>query len=207
MLLSFCSVTRAQYGYGGSSMGGSVRPMVAINAGDVAGLKGVTKVNIIYDYSKMAVGAFRTEQDYMNKKMDDLKKDPDKAAKYKQTWVNSRKERYEPKFLEMFNKMGEKSGMTGTNYTTDAEITLKVETVFTEPGYNIGISKMPAYIDVECTFIDKNGKEIVRYFVKNAVGSQAMGFDYDAGSRLVESYAKACKMLMKDVNKKLKKLK
>jgi hypothetical protein len=72
---------------------------------------------------------------------------------------------------------------------------------------NIGIARQPAYIDIECTFMDKNGKEIVKYFIKNSVGASAMGFDYDAGSRLVESYAKGAKMLMKDVNKKLKKLK
>ncbi len=206
-LVTLLSV-KAQYGYGGSSMGGSVRPMVAINSGDIAGLKGVTSVNIIYDYSKMGVGSYRNEQDYINKKVEEYnKKDPQKAEKFKQSWVNSRKDRFEPKFEEMFNKMGLKSGIVGKNYANDAPVTLKVETVFTEPGYHIGISKMPSYIDLECTFLDKNGKEIVRYFIKNAVGSQAMGFDFDAGSRLVESYAKAAKMLMKDVNKKLKKLK
>lgn len=188
----------------------SVRPMIAINSGDIAGLKGVTNVNIIYDYSKMAVGSYRNEVDYLKKKEDDYKKDKKDAGKYekfKTSWFNSRKERYEPKFEEMFNKTGAKIGLIGKNYATTAPITLKIETVFTELGYNIGISKMPAYIDLECTFLDKDGKEIVRYFVKNAVGSSAMGFDYDAGSRLVESYAKAAKMLVKDVTKKLKKLK
>jgi hypothetical protein len=203
--LLICSVSRAQYGYGG--MGGSVRPMVAINSGDVAGLKGVTNVNIVYDYSKTGVGAFRNEGDYLKKKEDDFKKDPGKFDKFKASWYNSRKERFEPKFLEMFNKMGEKSGMRATNYSSDAPVTLKIETVFIEPGMNIGIARQPAYIDIECTFMDKNGKEIVKYFIKNSVGASAMGFDYDAGSRLVESYAKGAKMLMKDVNKKLKKLK
>lgn len=198
-----CSVSFAQYG----SSGGSVRPMVALNSGDVAGLKGVTKMNIIYDYSKMSVGSFRNEQDYLNKKADDYKKDPAKFDKFKQGWFGARKDRFEPKFEEMFNKMGEKTGVVGKNYATDAPVTLKIETVFTEPGYNMGFSKMPAYIDLECTFYDKDNKEIARYFVKNAIGSQAMGFDFDAGSRLVESYAKAAKMLMKDVNKRLKKLK
>lgn len=199
--LLICSVSRAQ-------MGGSVRPMVAINSGDVAGLKGVSRVNIVYDYSKMGVGAFRTEADYLKKKEEDLsKKDPAKFQKFKDSWFNSRKERYEPKFLAMFNKMAEKIGMTGTNYTTDAPVTLKVETVFTEMGMNIGIAKQPAYIDLECTFMTQSGTEIVKYYVKNAVGASAMGYDFDAGSRLVESYAKAAKMLMKDVNKRVKKLK
>lgn len=189
-------------------MTAQVRPMVKINSGDVAGLKGVTKVNIVYDYSKVGVGSFRNETDYLAKKKEEMsKKDPAKYEKFEQSWYNSRKERFEPKFEEMFNKMAAKIGMTGKNNGTDADVTLKVETVFIEPGYNIGISKMPAYIDLECTFVDKSGKEIVRYFIKNAVGAQAMGYDFDAGSRIVESYAKGAKMLMKDVNKRVKKLK
>lgn len=201
LLASFFS-SNAQY-----NSGYMARTSIAINSGDIAGLKGVTEVNIVYDYSNMGVGAYRNENDYLKKKEDDMKKDPEKFDKFKQGWFNSRKDRYEPKFEEMFNKVGEKTGMHGKNYGTSAPVTLKVETVFTEPGYNIGISKMPSFIDLECTFYDQNGKEIVRYFVKNSIGSQAMGFDYDMGSRLVESYAKASKMLMKDVTKRLKKLK
>jgi len=208
-LASSVSITHAQYGYGGfgTGGGGGPRPIIAINGGNVAGLKGVTTVNIIYDYSKLGVGAFRNEQDYLKKKEEDYKKDPAKFEKFKNGWFNARKERFEPRFEEMFNKVGSKIGMTGKNYATDGVVTLKIETLFIEPGYNIGISKMPSFIDLECTFLDKNGKEIVRYIVKNATGQQAMGFDYDTGSRLVESYAKACKMLMKDVTKRLKKIK
>lgn len=181
---------------------------VKIMSGNVAGLKGVSKVNIVYDYSKTAVGSYRTEQDYLNKKTEEMnKKDPAKAEKFKDSWYRSRTERFEPKFEELFNKTIEKSGIVGKNNGTDGEVTLKVETVMTEPGYNIGISKMPAYIDTECTFLDKDGKEIVRYFIKKVPGSQAMGYDFDTGTRLSESYAKTAKMLAKDVNKRLSKVK
>lgn len=201
MLTAITSVSSAQY------YGGGARTAIAINSGDVAGLKGVTAVNIIYDYSKMGVGGFKNEVDYLKKKEDDYKKDPQKFEKFKKGWFGARKERYEPRFQELFNKVGAKVGMTGTNYATNGPVTLKVETVFTEPGYNVGVSKMPSFVDFECTFLDKDGKEIVRYYIKNSVGSQAMGFDFDAGSRLTESYAKAAKLLMKDVTKRLKKIK
>jgi hypothetical protein len=210
LIVFFCLIaagfTRAQY-YGGYSTG-AVRPMIAVQSGDIAGLKGKQSVRIIYDYSSMSVGAFRNEQDFINKKVEEYnKKDPEKGEKFKQSWYNSRKERYEPKFEELFNKTIEKTGMIGKNDGPPADVTLTVKTAMTEPGFNVGIARMPAYIDVECTFADKEGKEIVRYFVKNATGAQAMGFDYDAGSRLTESYAKAAKMLAKDVTKRLKKIK
>jgi len=209
ILLIAISYSKAQYGgygYGGGG-GRSVRPMISVNSGNIAGLKSINNVNIVYDYSKVAVGSFRNEVDYLKKKEDDYKKDPEKYNRFKDSWFRSRVERFEPKFEEMFNKMGKKSGISGKNSSSDAPVTLRVETVFVEPGYNIGISRMPAYIDLECTFLDKDGNEIIRYFIKNAVGASAMGFDYDAGSRLVESYAKGCKMLMKDVTKRLSKLK
>lgn len=199
ILLGAISVHYAQYGY--------TRPMVAINSGNIADLKGISQVNILYDYSTMSVGAFKNEADYLKKKQEDYKNDPAKFEKFKHGWVSDRKARFEPKFEELFNKVGAKSGITGKNYASDAPITLKVQVLFTEPGYNVGISKMPAFVDFECTFVDKEGKELVRYLIKNAMGSQAMGMDFDTGSRLTESYAKGAKMLMKDVTKRLKKLK
>ncbi len=185
----------------------ALKAQIRLESGDVAGLKGVTKVNIIYDYSKMSVGAFNTEQEYINKKTEDYKDDPAKAEKFKQGWIGARKSRYEPKFEELFNKIGEKAGMFGTNNGTDGSVTLKVETTFTEPGFNIGIVRKSASVNFKCTFMTRDGKEIVSYTIRNVAGGQAMGYDFDAGSRIAESYAKAAKMLMKDVTKRLKKIK
>src|SRR5688572_24188531 len=61
-----------------------LQPNITLNSGQIAALKGVTKVNIIYDYSNMSVGEFRNEQDYINKKTEEYnKKDPAKAEKFK----------------------------------------------------------------------------------------------------------------------------
>ena len=177
----------------------------AQDSGDISKLRGTSRINIIYDYSNMSVGSYDNEQDYINKKMDDYsKKDPEKAEKFKESWYNSRRDRFEPKFLELFNKNMEKAGIEGVNYSKDAPVTLVVKTVKTEPGYNIGISRMPAYIDADCIFLDQSGKEFARYLLKNVAGANAMGFDYDTGSRLSESYAKSGKILAKKLTKDLK---
>jgi len=204
VLSTFATNFNAQYYGGGISPGNT---QITLETGDVAGLKGLHKFNIKYDYSKMGVGSFRNETEYLAKKQADYKDEPEKFEKFKQSWFETREKRYEPKFEEMFNKMGEGIEFVGTNYATDGEVTILVETVFTEPGYHVGVVKRPASIDLVCTFTNQSGKEIVRYFIKNAIGSSAMGFDYDAGSRLVESYAKGCKVLMKDITKRLKKVK
>ncbi|PBQ31168.1 hypothetical protein CNR22_05110 [Sphingobacteriaceae bacterium] len=179
---------------------------VRLESGDLAPLKGVTKVNIVYDYSKMAVGGYATEQEYINKKMDDYKKEPEKQTKWKDGWFGARKARYEPKFEELFNSVGSKTGIMGVNNATDGPVTLKVETTFTEPGFNAGVVRKSASLDFKCTF-SKDGKDFATYTIRNVPGGTAMGYDFDAGSRIAESYAKAAKMLMKDVNKRLKKIK
>lgn len=193
----------AQWGGGGSA------PMTMLNSGDISSLDNVKSVNIVYDYSDLGVGAFRKEEDYIKKRSDEMEaKEKGSSEKFKKDWVDARKRRYEPKFEELFKKFGKDDiDMDGTNYATSNDVTLVVRTTFIEPGTNIGVYKKPAYVDFECTFKDKSGKDLCVFFVKNAVGSQAMGFDYAVEARVLESYAKGAKMLVQNIAKERKKAK
>ncbi|MGZ3884288.1 MAG: hypothetical protein ACXVPQ_06240 [Bacteroidia bacterium] len=195
------SATFAQIG------GGMAAAMTALQSGDVKTLDKVTKVNITYEYKDMGVGAFRSEEDYINKKYKDLEeKEKGKGDEFKANWEKGKTEKYPEHFEELFNKYGEKDlSMTGSRNNTSADCNLIVKTTFIEPGYNVGFSKKPAFIDVEFVFTDKSGKELVRFFVKNAVGSNMSGFDYDVSSRVKESYGKAAKMLVGGIKKERKK--
>ncbi|MEI7597220.1 MAG: hypothetical protein WCK02_15840 [Bacteroidota bacterium] len=190
-----------------AQMGGGAQPMAALNSGDIKSLDGVKKLNIIYDFTELGVGAFRKEQDYIDKKYKEYEeKEKGKGDKFKEAWFAARKKTYEPVFELMFNKYAAKDiMMSGTNYATDNEYTLVVKTVFIEPGMNIGIAAKPAFIDLECTFKDKSGAVLCVFYLKNAIGQQAMGFDYDVSSRLKESYAKSAKMLIGIIAKERKK--
>lgn len=206
LFISLClinlNVSAQYYGnYGGG--GGGVKPMVSLNSGDVTLLNNVKLVNIIFDYSEMGVGAFRKEEDYLNKRQKELNdKEAGKGDKVVKSWNDAKKGKYEPRFEDLFKKYAPKDlQMDGNLNTTNAEYTMLVKTVFIEPGVNIVIHSRPAYADMEFIFKDKNDKELCRYFVKNAVGAQAMGFDYDVSSRIVESYAKAAKMLVGCIKK------
>ncbi|MBC7387975.1 MAG: hypothetical protein H7329_02075 [Opitutaceae bacterium] len=186
--------------YGGSAA------MAALNSGEISSLDNVTMVNIIYDYTETGVGAYKKEADYLAKRSKEMNdKKPGTGDKMKENWEQGKKQRYEPRFQDLFTKTGQKIKMSGTNYTTNNEVTLIVKTTFMEPGINIGIYKKPAYVDMECIFRDKAGKDLVAFFIKNSLGEQAMGFDYDVSSRLVESYAKAAKMLVSAIAKERKK--
>lgn len=198
------STVKAQWG-----SSGGVAPMVMLNSGDISSLDNVRAVNIVYDYSDMGVGAFRKEEDYIKKRSEEMEaKEKGSSEKFKKDWVDARKRRYEPKFEELFKKVGmDDLGMDGTNYATNNDITLVVHTVFIEPGVNVGVYKKPAYVDFECTFKDKSGKDLCVFFVKNAIGSQAVGFDFAVEARVQESYAKGAKMLAQNIAKERKKAK
>ena len=46
---------------------------ITVKSGDLSFLKGVTELNVDYDYGNMAVGKFKTEADYIEKKKNEYK--------------------------------------------------------------------------------------------------------------------------------------
>lgn len=173
-------------------------------SGGLTMLAGQSKLLVEYDFSDLDMGKEGSESDYLNKKKTDLNaKEPGKGDKFVAGWEKNKTDRYQPKFEELFNKTAkEKINISASN--KDAKYKLIVKTLTLYPGYNIGISKMPAYVSFAFIIVDvaDPSKVLSKTLVRNVVGSQAMGYDFDAGSRLQESYAKAGKMYAKYVMKK-----
>lgn len=169
---------------------------ISIQKGSLGAVKG-QKMLATFDYSGMAVGKFDREEDYIAKKMEDYNKDEaGKGDKWAASWKGDRERRYEPKFEELFNKYGEKPGVSAFRSATDAKYEVNIHTIFTEPGFNVGVMRKPAYIDAIVTFKDRaSGEEIAVLKVDNVPGMDAMGYDFDTGVRIEESYAKLGKAL------------
>jgi hypothetical protein len=159
--------------------------------GSLAPLKGQKAINVEFTYDNMTVGKAKSEDDYvLNKKKELNEKEAGKGDKWSGAWVSDRKDRFEPQYRELFSKH--------SNITTAGDnptYTMIFHTTRTEPGWNIGISKMPAFIDGEVMIVEtaNRNKVVAKITIKNSPGSQAWGFDFDTGSRLQESYAKAGK--------------
>jgi hypothetical protein len=186
-----------------ASVTASAQKMVQ-ESGDLKMLAGQSKMLVEYDFSELDMGKEGSEQDYLKKKRDDLNaKEKGKGDKFVEGWERNKEERYEPKFEELFNK-NTKDKLNISKANKDAKYKLIVKTLTLYPGYNIGISKMPAYVSFTFVVVETANptKELSRTTVRNVVGSQTMGYDFDAGSRLAESYAKAGKMFAKYVVKK-----
>jgi len=192
LFLSAAFAASAQYG----SMGGS---KVIKKSGDLKTIKSEKKIKVEYDYSNMKVGAFNSETEFVDKKVKEYNdKEKGKGDKWKDGWVGARKSRYQPKFQELYNKGGQKIGQSIDESASETKYTLIVKTTFVEPGFNIGLAKKPAFCNFEFVYVETANPSTVvcELYLNNVIGSQGMGFDYDVGSRVAESYAKAGKMLM-----------
>lgn len=171
--------------------------------GDLGVLAGQNEINTEFVYDGMAVGKFKTEEEYIAKKTEEYnKKEAGKGDSWAKSWKADRQARFEPKFNELF---GESSGMTSGG-SPKAKYTMIVKTIFTEPGFNVGIWRENASINLEISIVEtaNKGKALAEITVMKALGRTFGGFDFDTGVRLAEAYADAGKALGKFVKSKSK---
>lgn len=180
-------------------------PKIKITSGKLADLKGSETILLAYDYSKMAVGKFKSEEDYLKKKSDEYnKKEPGRGDRWKESWSADRASRFEPKFEELLNDNWK--GVNCSKNNSTAKYTMTVKTTFTEPGYNVVVSRAPSMINLEITITETaGGKQVGKLTLTGSPGNSFGGYDYDTGQRISEAYAKAGKELGKFMAKNLKK--
>lgn len=178
---------------------------VDLRSGDVDVLAGQKTVNVQYDYSEFGVGKFATEKEYLDKKSAEYNaKEAGKGDEWKKAWVADRQNKYEPKFEELFNKGLEDKGLK-VSQGNDTKYTFIVHTTYLEPGYNVGVMRKNAYLNYKIDLVETAGKKnMAEMVLTNVPGGQFGGFDFDSGTRISESYAKAGKVLAAFIDKKLK---
>jgi hypothetical protein len=178
-----------------------------LKSGDVKKLAGQTTLKVQYDYSKMRVGDM-SEEAYVSKKVNEYNaKEKGKGDKWKEGWEGARLSRYQPQFLEVFNKAGDGKISISEN-ADNAKYTLIVKVVFIEPGFNVGVMKKPAFVNFEYKVVETanpTGKPVLEVLHDKVPGSQYGGYDFDAGTRIAESFGKGGKDLAKFFLKGLKK--
>ncbi|GAC1447942.1 MAG: hypothetical protein NVSMB7_09030 [Chitinophagaceae bacterium] len=164
---------------------------IKIIEGDLSPLKNEKSINTEFTYENMNVGKKNTETEYVAKKTDEYnKKEAGRGDRWAKDWVLDRKDKYEPKFNELFEKS---SDMT---VKKDARYTLVYKTSSIEPGYNIGVMRHNAETNAEAWIVETaTQKVIAKISVEKAQGRTFWGADYDTGGRIAECYADAGKAL------------
>lgn len=178
---------------------------IVLKSGSFKEIKSEKFFNIQYDYSDMGVGKFDEEEDYIKKKVADYnEKEAGRGAEWREAWISDRDSRFHPKFEELLNKYLDEKGVFVGEENKDAKYTMVLKTTFTEPGYNVYVSKKPAKINVILSIVESANPEnvVVSIISKNNPG-RSMGMnDFDTGERIEEAYAKCGKELGKWIVKK-----
>ncbi|WP_300665369.1 hypothetical protein [Fluviicola sp.] len=175
--------------------------------GDLTFLKGETELNVVYDFSALEVGDYPSEKSYKDKRIKELnEKEAGRGDKWSESWERDKEVRFPEKFEELLEKGLAGNKVQAGRDNDKANYTLIIKTKFIEPGYNVGVMSKPAAVSYEYIFVDKNDEKkiLAKLSQKLVPGAQAMGMDFDTGTRISESYAKAGKMLAAFIIKNLK---
>lgn len=178
-----------------------------VTKGSFKDLKGITNYNLVFDYSDLSIPKYDSEEEFLKDKMEKReKKEAGAGDKFKASWFADRENRYEPKFVESFNKRFDDGEVKVGLNQENAEYTMKVHTTLMSAGYNIGISRKNAMIDAVISVYKTEAPNdvIMEVVYKRAEGGGAHGYDYDSGYRISECYAKLAKTHAKTILKKAK---
>ncbi|HSD13999.1 MAG TPA: hypothetical protein VLB74_05075 [Flavobacterium sp.] len=172
-----------------------------ILSGDFKNLKGITEFNLVFDYTNLKVDKFETEEEFLQDKM---KKREEKGTdeEFKRTWFSDREERYEPKFVESFNKRFDGEIKAAKNLTS-AKYIVKKKTLWIYPGYNVGVVRQSSKLNAIITITEVGNPDNILLSVgySKVLGSGAGGFDYNSGYRISEAYAKLAKEFASELKK------
>ena len=179
---------------------------VKVTQGDFKNLKGISAYNLEFDYSNLSIPKYDSEEEFLADKMAKRdEKDPEAGEKFKESWFADRENRYEPKFIESFNKRFDE-GEIKVGKDIGAEYTMKIHTTMMYAGYNVGVMRQNSKIEATVS-VYKTGEPNNVIFsgdYTKVEGSGAMGYDFDSGYRISEAYAKLAKEIAANIRKKAK---
>lgn len=166
-----------------------------IKSGSFASLKSESVVNIQYDWSKMRVGKFANEQDYINDGISDRnKKKPGSGDEWAAKWNSDKTSRFQPMFEKELNETLKGCNLSGKEGASDAKYTFIVRTTFLEQGFQSGVGpSKAAYINMTLDLVETaNPGSILGHIVYDKVPSvNMMGYDFDTGTRIQSCYDRA----------------
>lgn len=174
-----------------------------VSKGDIKNLKDISAYTLEFDYSNLEIPKYDSEDDFLADKMAKREeKEAGKGEEFKKSWFADRQDRYEPKFIESFNKRFDDGEVSVS--MEDAAYTMKIHTNKIYAGYNVGVVRKNAEIDATITVYETANPSNVLLEGKysDVQGYGAMGNDYNSGYRISECYAKLAKNMAGFIIKK-----
>ncbi|MBU2946416.1 hypothetical protein [Zobellia uliginosa] len=174
-----------------------------VSQGDIKNLKDISAYSLKFDYSNLEIPKYDSEEDFLADKMAKREeKEAGKGEEFKKSWFADREERYEPKFIESFNKRFDDGEVSVS--MDDADYTMKIHSTKIYAGYNVGIVRKNAEISAIITVYETANPTniLLEGSYSDVQGYGAMGNDYNSGYRISECYAKLAKNIAGFIIKK-----
>ncbi|MQP25504.1 hypothetical protein GFJ94_10545 [Flavobacterium sp. LMO8] len=117
-----------------------------------------------FNYAKIQVHGFDSEEDFLKEKMEKRKANPEKAENFRKNWFSYREKYYNPAFISFFNTYFKKGEC---KIVDDSPYLMKVNLTWIYPGYAIEPAKLSATID----FVDTiNSKKLLVVHFDKVIG-------------------------------------
>lgn len=172
-----------------STLFAQVKPL----SGDMKSLKGQSVVALKYDYTKLMIGK-KSADEYATEKVAEMnKKKAGSGDEWLEKWKNDRTARFQPAFQKEFNDVVKSYNLEGKNDLEDGKYTLIVYTTFIEPGFNVGVTRKDAYLNVQIDLVEtaNPGTVLCSVEIKKIDSKNMGGYDFDLGARVESCYEKA----------------
>ncbi len=176
-----------------------------VQEGNIKNLKGIAKFELQFDYTDVEIPKYKSEEAFLEDKVAMREeKEEGSGEKFKKSWFSDRAEKYEPKFIESFNKRFKKAQVVVSK--DDADYIMHIHTTFLYAGYNVGIVRQNSKVSAIITVSKKSepNKVLLKGKYNYVQGNGAFGFDFDSGYRISEAYAKLAKNMAVYILKKAK---
>ena len=174
---------------------------IKLLGGSLEPLRDQSSINFKFLYDSMVVGKERVkEPEYVKMKIEKLnKQETGLGDRWQKAWVNNRQQKFEPKFIQLFEKYSNLESNVESKYT------LIFHTLRIEPGWaGFEFIRKSARVDAAVYIVETANPAniIAKLSVKNAPGQGLLWFDYITDFRIQEAYAKAGKEMGKLIQEK-----
>jgi len=152
--------------------------------GKAENFKGVKSIYLKFDYSKMIVGRYDTEKDYIDHKVKELS-ETDRDEKWLDKWNDGKDNLYPESFAERFNIFIKDAGAEMSTENKDAKYTMVLKTLYLDLGFYAFVQARPAMINTEIYVFEtaNPSKVIFRCKTYNTIGDAIKDI-----SRINEAY-------------------
>lgn len=162
-----------------------------VTKGSPKAMKDEKSIAVVFTYDNMKVGKM-DEAAYLEHGIaKHNEKEPGTGEKWEQAWQSDKATVYPANFTKFFNAIANsKFGANIELNSTTAKYTMKVNTSFLEPGYNVGISSSPAIINLTVSFYETANPDVILFetTITKCKGVADEFSSYDVASRVSSAY-------------------